>query len=98
MSRRSVGLDEIRAAWPLTVGHRTRYICLLVCWSGVLVSRETRSIQHEAIAVPRETQAVDHSPRSEEHTSELQSRFDLVCRLLLEKKKNKLSAIATQAT
>src|SRR6266704_7185046 len=28
------------------------------------------------------------SGRSEEHTSELQSRFDLVCRLLLEKKKN----------
>src|SRR5207249_9312309 len=27
------------------------------------------------------------SNRSEEHTSELQSRFDLVCRLLLEKKK-----------
>src|SRR5699024_12278215 len=26
--------------------------------------------------------------RSEEHTSELQSRFDLVCRLLLEKKKS----------
>src|SRR5438874_8842613 len=29
------------------------------------------------------------SPRSEEHTSELQSRRDLVCRLLLEKKKRK---------
>src|SRR5699024_12121415 len=28
--------------------------------------------------------------RSEEHTSELQSRFDLVCRLLLEKKKNEI--------
>src|SRR5207249_11010554 len=27
-----------------------------------------------------------HLARSEEHTSELQSRFDLVCRLLLEKK------------
>src|SRR5699024_10517662 len=27
--------------------------------------------------------------RSEEHTSELQSRFDLVCRLLLEKKKTR---------
>src|SRR5438094_5706005 len=27
-------------------------------------------------------------PRSEEHTSELQSPYDLVCRLLLEKKKN----------
>src|SRR5699024_12727830 len=29
---------------------------------------------------------VDVHSRSEEHTSELQSRFDLVCRLLLEKK------------
>src|SRR5438309_8195265 len=29
------------------------------------------------------------SGRSEEHTSELQSQFHLVCRLLLEKKKNK---------
>src|SRR5437868_10247043 len=29
--------------------------------------------------------------RSEEHTSELQSRFDLVCRLLLEKKKQKIT-------
>src|SRR5699024_11816190 len=34
--------------------------------------------------------------RSEEHTSELQSRFDLVCRLLLEKKKQTL-ALTTQA-
>src|SRR5699024_11471506 len=31
--------------------------------------------------------------RSEEHTSELQSRFDLVCRLLLEKKKKKENSI-----
>src|SRR2546421_4079972 len=30
--------------------------------------------------------------RSEEHTSELQSRSDLVCRLLLEKKKNRRSS------
>src|SRR5438093_3188278 len=30
-------------------------------------------------------------PRSEEHTSELQSLTNLVCRLLLEKKKNSLS-------
>src|SRR5438552_17186056 len=32
---------------------------------------------------------VARSPRSEEHTSELQSPDHLVCRLLLEKKKNK---------
>src|SRR3712207_7805829 len=33
--------------------------------------------------------SVDRLRRSEEHTSELQSRQYLVCRLLLEKKKNK---------
>src|SRR5206468_12035059 len=32
--------------------------------------------------------------RSEEHTSELQSRSDLVCRLLLEKKKSRTSSTA----
>src|SRR5690606_15261858 len=37
-----------------------------------------------------------HGVRSEEHTSELQSRENLVCRLLLEKKKKRyLSAIST---
>src|SRR5207249_6845598 len=35
--------------------------------------------------------------RSEEHTSELQSRFDLVCRLLLEKKKQRYDE-STNAT
>src|SRR5438034_1714344 len=33
----------------------------------------------------------DHPQRSEEHTSELQSHSDLVCRLLLEKKKASVS-------
>src|SRR5699024_11621944 len=37
-----------------------------------------------------------HTLRSEEHTSELQSRFDLVCRLLLEKKKKKKNKISKQ--
>src|SRR5438067_12153012 len=31
----------------------------------------------------------EFEPRSEEHTSELQSRFDIVCRLLLEKKNDR---------
>src|SRR5687768_17858940 len=35
--------------------------------------------------------------RSEEHTSELQSRLHLVCRLLLEKKKNKRSIAVSSA-
>src|SRR5699024_12719813 len=36
--------------------------------------------------VYRWQEIIDNRGRSEEHTSELQSRFDLVCRLLLEKK------------
>src|SRR5207249_10801643 len=38
------------------------------------------------VCVPLPTVVVFQETRSEEHTSELQSRFDLVCRLLLEKK------------
>src|SRR3989442_3331555 len=40
--------------------------------------------------VPKDPQAFGRGGRSEEHTSELQSRPHLVCRLLLEKKKNVL--------
>src|SRR5204863_8314399 len=39
--------------------------------------------------VPQLIIVADDRARSEEHTSELQSRRDLVCRLLLEKKKKK---------
>src|SRR5206468_9665103 len=37
-------------------------------------------------------------PRSEEHTSELQSRSDLVCRLLLEKKKTPITPAAPETS
>src|SRR5438094_6455080 len=43
-----------------------------------------------AIPNPRpEKGSIYRADRSEEHTSELQSPYDLVCRLLLEKKKKK---------
>src|SRR5437773_9170534 len=42
-----------------------------------------------AVSAVRKTAAVLIASRSEEHTSELQSHHDLVCRLLLEKKKQK---------
>src|SRR5574340_1349706 len=52
-----------------------------------------RTWQPTPVFLPREPQGlrglVGCRPRSEEHTSELQSPKDLVCRLLLEKKKNK---------
>src|SRR5438874_10361764 len=44
---------------------------------------------HEKVKI----EMVCSEPRSEEHTSELQSRRDLVCRLLLEKKKKKKKII-----
>src|SRR5207249_6858412 len=40
----------------------------------------------DTLAAAAQRQGVRFVLRSEEHTSELQSRFDLVCRLLLEKK------------
>src|SRR3712207_8902024 len=46
---------------------------------------------HDRAPDPRERSLdVDRVGRSEEHTSELQSRQYLVCRLLLEKKQNKI--------
>src|SRR2546428_7851806 len=39
-----------------------------------------------------------HPYRSEEHTSELQSRSDLVCRLLLEKKKQSHPTVPSQSS
>src|SRR5699024_11996241 len=44
------------------------------------------------------TVADDILPRSEEHTSELQSRFDLVCRLLLEKKNISITLLNIDAS
>src|SRR2546427_5682879 len=54
----------------------------------------------EASTLPKRTVTkrvcVDFWSRSEEHTSELQSQSNLVCRLLLEKKKNKQSEYQKQ--
>src|SRR5204862_8019686 len=49
------------------------------CSFSLMTIRQARSCSSTAFS--------KSVPRSEEHTSELQSRRDLVCRLLLEKKK-----------
>src|SRR5437868_12722788 len=49
--------------------------------------REVRAPCGRAAPTASPTRRSTLEMRSEEHTSELQSRFDLVCRLLLEKKK-----------
>src|SRR5438309_5352934 len=49
-----------------------------------VISDRSRPVQRSP------AEPTDEHPRSEEHTSELQSQFHLVCRLLLEKKKTRL--------
>src|SRR5690606_42052448 len=73
---------------PVTLGHDTP-----------LTIGSTMPKHHRALAagialfagiglsIPTAAQATTSAARSEEHTSELQSRENLVCRLLLEKKK-----------
>src|SRR5437868_13255324 len=62
-------------------------------------ARPSGARPREPARAPRRTRSGPTGPgrrgRSEEHTSELQSRFDLVCRLLLEKKKKNKKKIKT---
>src|SRR5256885_3286473 len=69
-------------------------------------SRPPDSVESSSTAMPcrrrRRVRSAASSkrpaPRSEEHTSELQSPCNLVCRLLLEKKKKQLTRRAWKAT
>src|SRR2546428_5052847 len=65
--------------------HRTMRISAWVATSASWVRTSRLSSGSAAAALPDDKRLV--LTRSEEHTSELQSRSDLVCRLLLEKKK-----------
>src|SRR5438874_3845125 len=79
--------------FPYTTLFRSRLPRGLVL-ALLLLDARVLAVEHELVdELAREqvgaTGAVDAHLRSEEHTSELQSRRDLVCRLLLEKKKKK---------
>src|SRR3712207_7000282 len=52
----------------------------------VIFSRRTRDVPEPPLPIPFASRPGGAQRRSEEHTSELQSRQYLVCRLLLEKK------------
>src|SRR2546422_5712004 len=66
--------------------------------AGEHVHRPLEAVAHARDTSPGiegsipDTWVTVYSERSEEHTSELQSRLHLVCRLLLEKKKKKKNA------
>src|SRR5438067_9178696 len=61
----------------------------------LIAGRAVRLAERDTLSSGR---ALERRNRSEEHTSELQSRFDLVCRLLLEKKKNTTMLTRFQVT
>src|SRR3712207_7565701 len=61
--------------------------CLYICNNGGFLFQQVDGFNRVKPGVP-EGYAGGWIERSEEHTSELQSRQYLVCRLLLEKKKN----------
>src|SRR5689334_24840090 len=56
---------------------------------GILWQAAGPCAHHQPLGAIHGGDGVELHARSEEHTSELQSQFHLVCRLLLEKKKNK---------
>src|SRR5207247_8275487 len=58
--------------------------------------RSSRAPPRRACDRARAASPASRNRRSEEHTSELQSRVDLVCRLLLEKKKKKKDTAKAQ--
>src|SRR3712207_7352886 len=83
---------SLHDALPIYAARHPGDVTLLLLRPGRLDHVHRRG-EHRAHAEPHEEEAGPEGPhggvhpRSEEHTSELQSRQYLVCRLLLEKKK-----------
>src|SRR5438132_10727617 len=65
------------------------------CWWPTMGRSRTASSMSRPGCRPRRSPRprTSSTPRSEEHTSELQSHSDLVCRLLLEKKKETIYSV-----
>src|SRR2546421_2011692 len=68
--------------FPYTTLFRSLILTCVTCFFSA------RRRRREMAALGKMRRVHETWGRSEEHTSELQSRSDLVCRLLLEKKKN----------
>src|SRR3989454_1977638 len=63
-------------------------ICCAARSKGEILNTVSQARDLGAEAIAQATDVTNLNSRSEEHTSELQSPCNLVCRLLLEKKKN----------
>src|SRR5438105_11193598 len=82
-TRRSSDLKGWRSAWPAIM---LLSVAVVVCFLAL--------DRFGQMGLGGLDQRIFLGARSEEHTSELQSRVELVCRLLLEKKKPQASASA----
>src|SRR5437868_11943702 len=80
-------LFRSRLAGSARASGRSRYRSTDEKWGGLSPEQVQK---YEDWARNMYSQQLAIHVRSEEHTSELQSRFDLVCRLLLEKKKKNI--------
>src|SRR3712207_7585753 len=74
--------------FPYTTLFRSAGLSFTVAFCGFAPGFAYCTGLPDELAVPRLAEPRARVPRSEEHTSELQSRQYLVCRLLLEKKKH----------
>src|SRR5437773_8955968 len=81
-------IDEIILV-PLLGEHLDSHEALTVVEAQDAEARRRMPPENRQVRLERRVEETDR--RSEEHTSELQSHHDLVCRLLLEKKKNQLN-------
>src|SRR5207248_9262862 len=77
--------DQYRSTEVIHVAIRTAPVISRPSVAG----RSYRILRQDSLSATNWTAVVSSFTRSEEHTSELQSPYDLVCRLLLEKKKKK---------
>src|SRR3712207_8660085 len=71
-------------------GHRGEVCVIPEPTAGAVVTANAGALTLRLQVTGHAAHAAHRDRRSEEHTSELQSRQYLVCRLLLEKKKNRL--------
>src|SRR5687767_15258097 len=84
-SLRDLAAEVAEGRWVASGGGGYALVeCVPRAWTHLLAVLTGEPLD-PGLAIPREWQDL----RSEEHTSELQSLAYLVCRLLLEKKKNK---------
>src|SRR2546428_6944733 len=85
------GVNHLADAVKVTLGPKGRNVILDKKFGSPTITKDGVTVAKEIELKDPLANMGAQMVRSEEHTSELQSRSDLVCRLLLEKKKKLLS-------